>query len=175
MSGAGVCVSSKCTHPIVSVLSFDIGASTDPIVTRIRAGIDSLRRHANDTPAGRQIVFASNIALVTTMSGTSAGADTLTMRLSAKTAVSIMSAIDGCRRRKFDVRNRDERTVLNLEIDRDDLFGKGHSELRDWDVARILLIRVERAAVDERHRERPIERPRRSHDVGANLQARDAV
>ena len=38
------------------------------------------------------------------------------------------------RRRKFDVRIRQERTVLNLEIDRDDVFTKPNAELRDGHV-----------------------------------------
>jgi hypothetical protein len=41
----------------------------------------------------------------------------------AVVTVSIMSAIDGCDRQKFDVRNREKRTPLNLEIDRHDVFG----------------------------------------------------
>jgi len=33
-------------------------------------------------------------------------------------AIGILPAIDGCDQQKFDVRNRKERTLLNLEIDR---------------------------------------------------------
>src|SRR5438874_4266373 len=90
-------------------------------------------------------------------------------------AVSILSAIDDRRRRKFDVRNRQQRTVLNLKIDRDNVFAKGHSELRNWDVARMFLVRVERCAIDERDRQAGIVRTRRSDDIGANLQAGNAV
>src|SRR5258708_4190853 len=45
-------------------------------------------------------------------------------------AISILSAIDGCRGRKFDVRNREERTPLNVEIDRYDVVAERHAELR---------------------------------------------
>jgi len=54
-----------------------------------------------------------------------------------------MPPIDGRRRRKFDVRNREERTLLNLEIDRDDVLAEAGAELRDRDVTRVFLIRVE--------------------------------
>ena len=67
----------------------------------------------------------------------------------AVVAISIMSAIDGCDRQKFDVRNREERTVLNLEIDRYDVFAELDAELRDRHVPIVLLIGVERGAIRE--------------------------
>src|SRR5258706_8561766 len=106
----------------------------------------------------------------------SGGADTLTVSaMASAVAVSILSAIDGCGSRKFDGRNREERTSLNLEIDRYDVLTKGHTELRNRDVARILLVGVERGAIGERDRQPRVVRAGRSHDVGANLQARDSV
>src|SRR5258708_26180305 len=77
-------------------------------------------------------------------------------------AISIMSAIDGRDRQKFDVRNREERTVSNVEIDRDDVLAEADAELRDGDVPIVRLIRVERRAIRERDREARVVRPRRS-------------
>src|SRR5580765_4236849 len=59
-------------------------------------------------------------------------------------AISIMPAIDGIDRQKFDVRIRDERTVLNVEIDRYDVLAEADAELRDRHVALVLLVGVER-------------------------------
>src|SRR4029077_798834 len=93
----------------------------------------------------------------------------------AVVAISIMSAVDGCDHEKFDVRNREMRTPLNLEIDRDDVFANAHTELRNWDVLRIGLVGVERGAIRKGDRETGIVGTRRAHDVLANLQIDHAV
>ena len=54
------------------------------------------------------------------------------------------------------------RTMFDFEIDGDDVFGDGHTELRDRDVAVVLLVRVERGAIRERDREAGIVRARAS-------------
>src|SRR5439155_18830694 len=63
----------------------------------------------------------------------------------------------------------------DLEIDGDDVFAEGHAELRDWDVLIVVLIGVECRAIRKRNRQTGVVRPRRSHDVCANLQVDDAV
>src|SRR5436190_23557362 len=63
----------------------------------------------------------------------------------------------------------------DLEVDGDDVFAEGRAELRDWDVLIVFLICVERRAVRKRNRQAGVVRPRRSHDVGANLQIDDTV
>src|SRR6188508_499483 len=95
-------------------------------------------------PPGRQIAEASARRCVTSVGDTSGPATTLTRTGGANVdpesagasagsgtsdaaaikaaarpvAISIMPAVDASDRQKFDVRIRDERTVLNVEIDR---------------------------------------------------------
>src|SRR6185295_5533262 len=76
---------------------------------------------------------------------------------------------------KFDVRNREERTVLNVEIDRDDVIRQAHTELGDRHVALVLLICVERGAVGKRDRQAGVVRARRADDVLTHLQIDHAV
>src|SRR5262252_3140541 len=83
-------------------------------------------------------------------SGTAAVAVVATARTRFAAAISILSAIDGTKRRKFDVRKRQERTDLNLKIARDYVFRNPGSELRDGNVTRMLRVGVERGAVGER-------------------------
>src|SRR4051812_18098317 len=90
-------------------------------------------------------------------------------------ASSIMAAIDGCDRQKFDVRYRQDRTLLNFKIDRYDVFAHGHRELRNRDVLSVGLVGVERGAIGERHRESGVVRARRADHVFANLQVDHAV
>src|SRR4051794_2362224 len=104
-----------------------------------------------------------------TTAGAAASADDA-MSTDAAIAISIMSAIDGCDRQKFDVRNREERTPLNLEIDRYDVFANPTGELDDGDVTRGGLVRVERRAIRERDRQPRVVRSRGADDIGANLQ-----
>src|SRR5882724_7735430 len=132
-------------------------------------------------PLGRQMVSASariartsvgdsfgSTVTLTIIGGTAsepigaaapaANAVEATSAIATVVATSIMPAIDGCDRQRFDVRNRKERTVLNLEIDRDDLLAEADAELRDRHVAFVRLIRVERRAVRKRDRKAAIER-----------------
>ena len=103
------------------------------------------RRQTKETPFGRQMASASASTAATSRDDISPAVTTVTIiggmagddasgRLAATivdasnattavVTVSIMSAIDGCDRQKFDVRNREKRTPLNLEIDRHDVFG----------------------------------------------------
>jgi hypothetical protein len=86
-----------------------------------------------------------------------------------------MPAVDGRDRQKFDVRIREERTVLNLEIDRDDVVAEADAELRDRHVTLVLLVGVERGAIWKRNREAGVVGARRMDDVLANLQVDDPV
>src|SRR5438874_9925653 len=153
-----------------------------------------VRRQMNVTPVGCQIASASCSTIETSTGGRSTATSTVTTiggsaaargaapAIAAAKAMaprlvttSILSAVDGRDRQKFDVRNREERTRLNLEIDRDDVVGNGNAVLRDRDVAVVLLIRVERRAIPEPDDERRVVRARRSDDILANLQLDDAV
>src|SRR5436190_6910449 len=102
-------------------------------------------------------------------------AETLMVSATATAVINILSAIDGCRRRKFDVRNRKMRDALNLEIDRHDVFAKRHAVLCNGHVTRMFLIGIERRAIDERDRKAGVVRAWRADDVGANLEAGDSV
>src|SRR6516225_1212807 len=73
----------------------------------------------------------------------------------AAAAISILSAIDGARRRKFDVRKRQRRTVLNLKIARHDVFRNPNTELCDGNVARVLRVGLERCR-SRKVTERPV-------------------
>src|SRR6266540_4001441 len=100
---------------------------------------------------------------------------TLTVSATARAAISILPAIDGWRRRKFDVRNREGWDGLDLEIDRHDVIGQRHAELRDRDVARGLLVGVKRRPIDECDRKPGVVGSRRADDVRTNLQAGNSV
>ena len=64
-----------------------------------------------------------------------------------------MPAVDAGNRQKFDVRIRDERTVLNVEIDRYDVLAEADTELCNRHVVLILLVGVERRAIRKRNRQ----------------------
>src|SRR6185295_2389715 len=97
-------------------------------------------RQTNVTPEARQIASASSstretsdgrtsasVTTVTIIGGDAAGCEAASAVQTASAAaarlvmISILPAIDGRDWQKFDVRNRDERTLLNLEIDRDNV------------------------------------------------------
>jgi hypothetical protein len=86
-----------------------------------------------------------------------------------------IAAIDGQNQQKFDVRNCDERTRLNLEIDRYNVLRERCAILRNRDVTVVFLVRVERRPIGERDDERRIVRSRRPHHVFTNLQVDHAV
>src|SRR4029077_7236679 len=133
------------------------------------------RFQTNSTPAVRQIAAVSSSARETNVGEMSDAAATLMVSVTAIAVINILSAIDGCERRKFDVRNRKLRDALNLEIDRHDVFAKRHAVLRNGHVTRMFLIGVERRTIDERNREAGVVRAGRADDVGANLEAGDSV
>ena len=70
-----------------------------------------------------------------------AAASDVASAAAARLVISI-AAIDGQNQQKFDVRKRDERTALNLEIDRHDVVAERHAMLRNGHVTRMPLIRV---------------------------------
>src|SRR5262245_10031198 len=133
------------------------------------------RFQTNSTPAGRQIESVSSNARETTVEEISGATITLMVSATAIAVINILSAIDGCRGRKFDVRNRKTRDALNLEIDRHDVVADRHAMLRNRNVTRMLLIGVERRAIDEGDRKAGVVGARRADDVGANLEAGDSV
>src|SRR5262245_54876903 len=133
------------------------------------------RFHANSTPAARQIASVSSSARETTVEEMSAAGITLIVSATAIAVINILSAIDGCRRRKFDVRNRKTRDALNLEIDRHDVVAERRAMLCNRNVTRMPLIGVERRAIDERDRKAGVIGAGRADDVGANLEAGNSV
>src|SRR4029079_9792233 len=102
------------------------------------AACGETRRHTNVTPAAFQIAFASSSTrgtrragisvisgTVTTSGGSGEGVEAAASDVASAAAARLVisiAAIDGRNQQKFDVRKRDERTVLNLEIDRDDVL-----------------------------------------------------
>src|SRR5262245_7971073 len=108
------------------------------------------RFQTNSKPAARQIEFVSSSARETTVEEMSFAAITLTVSATVIAVINILSAIDGCRRRKFDVRNRKMRDALNLEIDRHDVIAERHAMLRNGNVTRMLLRSEERRVGNER-------------------------
>src|SRR4029434_9117194 len=96
----------------------------------------------------------------------SVAAITLTVRATVIAVINILSAIDGCRGRKFDVRNRKTRDVLNLEIDRHNVVAERHAMLRNGNVTWMLLIGVERRAIDEGDCKAGVVGAGRADDVG---------
>jgi hypothetical protein len=159
------------------------------------------RRQTIAKPLGRQIADASSsrrdssdadtfgaATTVTTIGGAeldvdSAGAsaasgtnDAAAITAAARpVATSIMPPIDGGRQQKFAVRIRDERTVLNVEIDRYDVVAEADAELGHRHVALVLLVGVERRAIRKRDRQPGVVRSRRVDDVPAHLQVGHAV
>src|SRR5262249_16849738 len=109
------------------------------------------------------------------VSETTAADDAASAAAARLVMISILPAIDGRDHQKFDVRIRDERTPLNLEIDLDDVIRKRDAELRDWDVAIVPLIRVERGTIGKGNHQRGVIGSRRSDDILANLQVDHAV
>src|SRR5262249_10575134 len=111
------------------------------------------RRHSKVRPAACQSASASSSTRETSDGVTSTavltvtiiggGADVGASAAPGETAsaaaarlvmISILPAIDGRNHQKFDVRKRQERTPLNLEIDRDDVVRQRHAELRNRDM-----------------------------------------
>src|SRR3954452_9781144 len=150
------------------------------------------RRHTKVTPTEFQIAFASSSTRGTRRAGMSAisvtvmtsggsgegvdaaAASEVASAAAARLVISI-AAIDGQNQQKFDVRKREERTALNLEIDRNNVLRERRAVLRNRHVALVFLVRVERCAIRERDDQRRIVRSRRPHHVLTNLQIEDAV
>src|SRR5436190_11124553 len=205
---------SNRSHPRCDAASGDAARRSStttciPATGRLR----SSGSHAKVTPAGRHSASASSrilrrrdgetvaAAAYAIRSGGAvirAGAASTTIPTSIETS-SIMSVIDGVRCEKFDVRNRDERTVcesradavrlrarpsrrpraaggdesLDLEIHGDDVLAEARTELRDRHVTRVLLVRIERGAIGELDRQARIVGARRLYDVAADDQRDD--
>src|SRR5262245_44442732 len=116
------------------------------------AAVRGTRRQTNATPVGFQIASASSstrdmsdgetsasaVIVMTTGGGAdvreTAAGDAASAAAARLVMISILPAIDGRDHQKFDVRIRDERTPLNLEIDRHDVLRKRDAELRNRDV-----------------------------------------
>src|SRR3954453_18412731 len=150
------------------------------------------RRHTKVTPTEFQIAFASSsprgtrragmsVISVTVMTsggsgeGVEAAAASDVASAAAARLVVRIAGIDGQNQQKFDVRKRDERTALNLEIDRNNVLRERCAVLRNRHVTVVCLVRVERCPIRERDHQRRIVRPRRPHYVLPNLQIEDAV
>src|SRR3954467_8661638 len=158
----------------------------------MRAAVCGVTRpHTKVTPTELQIAFASSstrgtrragmsVISVTVMTsggsgeGVEAAASDVASAAAARLVISI-AAIDGQNQQKFDVRKRDERTALNLEIDRNNVLRERCAVLRNRHVTVVCLVRVERCSIRERDHQRRIVRSRRPHHVLTNLQIEDAV
>src|SRR5262245_9356247 len=160
---------------------------------RVNSARDTWRQ-TKVRPVGRQTSLASSSTRDTSVGATSdsvttataigGGADGVDAAAADETAIaaaarlvmiSILPAIDGADRQKFDVRIREKRTLSNLEIDRHDVVRQRRAVLCNGHVTIVLLVGIERGAVGKGDHQRRVIGARRAHHVLSNLQIDDAV